>query len=77
VLNFESFAVVQWSSVAPRSSSIKDSTNIIGNGSSNLHFDRGCGLWDIGKPDVIWVIFEMLDFLLRSVCHTSCRHIDD
>jgi hypothetical protein len=77
VLNSESFAIVQRSSVAPWSSSIKDTTNVVRDGSCNLHFDGSCGFWDVGKPDVIWVIFEMLDFLLSFVCHSSCRHSDD
>jgi hypothetical protein len=65
MLNFEDLAIIQWCSKAPGTGSIENSLNITWDSPSYFQLDWGPCFRNVRKSDVIGVVFEMLDIIVR------------
>lgn len=67
MLDFEDLSVVHGNSVAPGTSTVENSLDIVGNFARDFQFDWCSCLWGICKASIVRPVFEMPNLLGRAI----------
>jgi len=67
MLDFEDLSVVHRNSVAPGTSTVENSLDIVGNFARDFQFNWCSCLWGICKASIVRPVFEILNLLGRAI----------